>query len=334
MTDIRADETHADLDEEDRLPWLEAVDEDEGGDGPSALKLIAAVLIGLVAIGAIVGGIFWMGNRDGQATGDAQLIAAPEGDYKVSPDDPGGMKVEGEGDTAFAASEGAEPKGAIDTSAVPEAPVDHGRRPRAAQGRASPGAEAGHASAQAGRARSGCAGERPGDPARRLLEPGRRQRCLEDAVGPLLLSRAAHPHGHAGDGRRQDASIGCARPGRAPAEHLRPPARGRRDSASADRLNAGDAAGDLRPGGRTAERGRARFLPRRRPRRLHLVQAQLRRSRAASRADRRSARHARPRRSADPDRPGRRPGRAHAAAGLARNSRKPSGSPRSTGPRR
>ena len=122
MTDIRADDAGS-LDEEDRLPWLEAVDEDEGREAPSALKLIAAVLIGLVAIGAIVGGVFWMGNRDGEANRDEQLIAAPEGDYKQKPDDPGGMPVEGQGGTAFAASEGADPKGSIDTSAVPEAPV-------------------------------------------------------------------------------------------------------------------------------------------------------------------------------------------------------------------
>ena len=122
MTDIRADETGP-LDEEDRLPWLEAVDEDEGREGPSALKTIVMVLIGLVVIGAIVGGVFWMGNRDAAENRDEQLIAAPEGDYKVKPDDPGGMPVEGQGGTAFAASEGADPKGAIDTSAVPEAPV-------------------------------------------------------------------------------------------------------------------------------------------------------------------------------------------------------------------
>jgi hypothetical protein len=122
MSDIRADESMP-LDEEDRLPWLEAVDEDEGREGPSALTLIAAVLIGLVAIGAIVGGVFWMGSRDGETNRDDQLIQAPEGDYKVKPDDPGGMKPEGQGGTAFAASEGADPKGAIDTSAVPEAPV-------------------------------------------------------------------------------------------------------------------------------------------------------------------------------------------------------------------
>src|SRR5688500_20328442 len=118
MTDIRADEGTP-LDDDDRLPWLEAVDEDEGGDGPSALKLIAYVLIGLVVIGAIVGGVFWEGNRDAQESRDAQLIQAPEGDHKVRPDDPGGVAVEGEGGGAFAAGEGAGPRGSVACNAVP-----------------------------------------------------------------------------------------------------------------------------------------------------------------------------------------------------------------------
>ena len=123
MTDIRADD--AVLEDEDRLPWLEAVDEDDARDGPGAAKLIAFVIIGLVAIGLIVGGLFWMGNRVGQSTGDGEpeVIAAPEGDYKVKPDEPGGMKVDGEGDTAFAASGGETPSGSINVDAVPEAPV-------------------------------------------------------------------------------------------------------------------------------------------------------------------------------------------------------------------
>jgi hypothetical protein len=121
MTDIRAE----DADRDDRLPWLEAVDEDEAGEGPSALKLIVAVLIGLAAIGALVGGAFWIANRahDQGGTGEAQVIKAPPGDYKVKPDKPGGMAVEGEGGTAFAASTGAEPKGQINPNAVPETPV-------------------------------------------------------------------------------------------------------------------------------------------------------------------------------------------------------------------
>jgi hypothetical protein len=53
------------LDNEDRLPWLEAVEEDDSKDGPGAAKLVAFVIIGLVAIGLIVGGLFWAGqSRD------------------------------------------------------------------------------------------------------------------------------------------------------------------------------------------------------------------------------------------------------------------------------
>jgi hypothetical protein len=125
MTDVRADDPALD----DRLPWLEAVEEDDRGDGPSALKLIVAVLIGLVAIGGIVGGIFWIGNRGAahRTGGEAEVIKAQPGPYKVKPNQPGGMAVEGEGDTAFQASAGADPKGKINTNAVPEAPVQKGQ---------------------------------------------------------------------------------------------------------------------------------------------------------------------------------------------------------------
>jgi hypothetical protein len=123
MTDMRVDDTGP-LPDSERLPWLEAVDEDDHDRGPSAGKLIAFVLIGLAAIGLIVGGLFWMGERNkGGGNGEPELIAAPAGDYKVKPDDPGGMEVEGRGDTAFATSEGANPRGAIDVNAVTEAPV-------------------------------------------------------------------------------------------------------------------------------------------------------------------------------------------------------------------
>jgi hypothetical protein len=121
MTDIRADDPA--LGNDDRLPWLEAVEEEGGESGPSALKLIVAVLIGLAAIGGIVGGIFWLGNRDGAENGAPELIAAADGPYKVKPDSPGGMTVEGQGETAFDAAQGGSPNASIDTSAVAEAPV-------------------------------------------------------------------------------------------------------------------------------------------------------------------------------------------------------------------
>jgi hypothetical protein len=119
MTDARTGTA-----DDDRLPWLEAVDEDNGAEGPSPIKLIAAVVIGLVAIGLVVAGLFWIGNRD-SGEGDGELIEAPDGAYKVAPDQPGGMQVEGQGGTAHAASEGQETSGNL-SMRVPEAPVAPG----------------------------------------------------------------------------------------------------------------------------------------------------------------------------------------------------------------
>lgn len=117
-----ADDRRIVFDDEDRLPWLEAVDQDAPAGDPGIGKLIAAVLVCLLAIGLIVGGIFWLRDRGG-SEGSGDLIAAPSTSYKVRPDEPGGMKVEGEGDTAFAASDGRETNASIDLSALPETPV-------------------------------------------------------------------------------------------------------------------------------------------------------------------------------------------------------------------
>jgi hypothetical protein len=110
---------------EDRLPWLEAVDDESADEGVSVAKLAALIISALVALGIVIGGVWWLRSRPapGAAPKDPTLIAAQVGDYKVKPDNPGGMKVEGKGDSAFAASEGSEPNGKIDTNATPEAPV-------------------------------------------------------------------------------------------------------------------------------------------------------------------------------------------------------------------
>jgi hypothetical protein len=130
MTDARTDTA----DDGDRLPWLEAVEEEGGGgDGPSALKLIAAVVIGLVAIGLVVGGLFWLLNRGGGEAGEEELIQAPEGNYKVAPGNAGGMQVEGQGGTAHAASEGQEPQGNLNMN-VPESPATPGQPAQPPQG--------------------------------------------------------------------------------------------------------------------------------------------------------------------------------------------------------
>ena len=117
-----------DLREEDRLPWLETVEPDEH-DGPPIARVIGLVLLGLIVLAGIVFGIYHLQRQP--VDGNGQLIAAQEGDYKVKPDDPGGLKVEGEGKSAIATSAGkGAGNGAIDLKAVPETPVA-GRHPAA-----------------------------------------------------------------------------------------------------------------------------------------------------------------------------------------------------------
>jgi SPOR domain len=111
------------LQDEDRLPWLEAVENDEEEEGLSGSKLLGFLLAALLALGLVIGGIWWLRSQKEGPNGDSTLIAAQEGDYKVKPDEVGGMKVEGQGDSAFKTSEGVEANGTIDQRALPETPV-------------------------------------------------------------------------------------------------------------------------------------------------------------------------------------------------------------------
>lgn len=109
------------FEDEDRLPWLEAADE-YGDDGEvSPARLLIMVLGGLLLIGAVLGGLWWMQN--GGARGQGELIAADKGDYKVAPKSDGAKNFDGEGDASFAATEGAEPSGKVDASRMPEEPA-------------------------------------------------------------------------------------------------------------------------------------------------------------------------------------------------------------------
>lgn len=109
------------LDGEDRLPWLEAADEYEDDAEVSPARLLIMVLGGLLLIGAVLGGLWWMQN--GGARGQGELIVADKGDYKVAPKVDGAKVFEGEGDASFAATEGAEPSGKVDASRMPEEPA-------------------------------------------------------------------------------------------------------------------------------------------------------------------------------------------------------------------
>lgn len=122
--DLRPSDMHG----EDRLPWLETVEPDDAPQRPWG-RIAAAVLMAAIALAALIFGIQRYHER--QAAGDGSVIAAQEGDYKVKPDDPGGLKVSGEGDSAIATSAGKNGgTGAIDLKAMPEAPVN-GQHPHA-----------------------------------------------------------------------------------------------------------------------------------------------------------------------------------------------------------
>lgn len=109
------------LEDEDRLPWLEAADNYEEEEAVSPGRLLMLVLGGLGLIGAVLGGLWWM--QGGGDRGQGELIAAQEGPYKQPPADDGAKKFEGEGDASFAASEGAEPAGKLDPGKMPEEPA-------------------------------------------------------------------------------------------------------------------------------------------------------------------------------------------------------------------
>ncbi|VAV98628.1 FIG00636222: hypothetical protein [hydrothermal vent metagenome] len=135
MSDVNRDSL--DLDDEDRLPWLESADDyDEEGEY-SPVRVAIFVLFGLVALAAIVGGIYWLQARDnGGLNGDGELIAAQEGDYKVRPEDPQAKQFDGEGDASFAASEGKDTTAKLATNTPTEAPIK--KAPAAAAGSAAP----------------------------------------------------------------------------------------------------------------------------------------------------------------------------------------------------
>lgn len=95
--------------EETSLPWLESGDEEyDEYQGSDNGRILGFVILGLIALAAIVGGIWWATHRstDPELVADGSTIPAPEQPYKEAPASPGGKTFDGTGDTSFAVSEG------------------------------------------------------------------------------------------------------------------------------------------------------------------------------------------------------------------------------------
>ncbi|MDF8332467.1 SPOR domain-containing protein [Novosphingobium cyanobacteriorum] len=103
------------LGEEERLPWLESADDvdldEPAGEGG---RLIGFAIVALLALVAIVGGIYWVSHRtSAPAAADGSLIEASKEPYKIAPKDPGGKTFQGTGDSSFKVSEGEHPQAQI-----------------------------------------------------------------------------------------------------------------------------------------------------------------------------------------------------------------------------
>jgi hypothetical protein len=106
-----------------QLPWLQAVEDEDEPRGLSARKMLAALLVVMLAGAIVAGTFFWMGRRDVEFNGPPELIRADPGPYKVKPADRGGLDVAGESETAFETSAGADNDAQLDLNAVAEEPV-------------------------------------------------------------------------------------------------------------------------------------------------------------------------------------------------------------------
>lgn len=175
------------LESEDRLPWLEAADGVEEDGDVSPARLLVMVLGGLLLIGAVLGGLWWVQN--GGARGKGELIAAQDGSYKIAPKNDGAKTFEGEGDASFSASEGAEPAGKVDPTRMPEEPAVTPQEREAASAKAA----ADKAAAAKAKARPAVVAtkEQPKPAATSVKTPGTAVKAAPAAAGSAMIQLGA-----------------------------------------------------------------------------------------------------------------------------------------------
>ncbi len=119
--------------DEDALPWLEPAepeDEEEPGGFPYRGLIVAGVAIAAAVALLWIAAELFLSDREPErtASGEVPLIQAPEGPYKVRPDDPGGLDVNADSLT-HAVAEGQNPGSEIDLEVLNEEPVPVGPGP-------------------------------------------------------------------------------------------------------------------------------------------------------------------------------------------------------------
>lgn len=93
--------------DDNSLPWLQEVDDEDPPRGISARTMLIGLFVVLIVAGVIAAGFFWLGRQGTSGSGGApELIKAPATPYKVKPENPGGLDIEGESQATFETSAG------------------------------------------------------------------------------------------------------------------------------------------------------------------------------------------------------------------------------------